>query len=92
MDYTLSYSNNIEAGTATVTVTGIGYYEGSKNATFTIRTNGTSRPATKRVMYRLYNPNAKGAGSHHYMTDEHERDYLANNGWNAEGISWYGLH
>lgn len=92
VDYTLSYSNNIEAGTATVTVTGIGYYEGSKNATFTIHTNGTSRPATKRVMYRLYNPNAKGAGSHHYMTDEHERDYLANNGWNAEGISWYGLH
>ncbi|WP_353887485.1 MULTISPECIES: hypothetical protein [Allobaculum] len=40
----------------------------------------------------MYNPNAKGTGSHHYTTDEHERNYLAANGWNAEGIGWYGVH
>ncbi len=35
-DYTLSYSNNVEVGTATVTVTGVGNYAGSKNVTFRI--------------------------------------------------------
>lgn len=35
-DYTVSYSNNVNAGTATVTVTGIGDYTGTKTATFTI--------------------------------------------------------
>ena len=36
MDYTLSYSNNKNVGTATVTVTGIGNYSGSVSKTFTI--------------------------------------------------------
>ncbi|WP_288338896.1 hypothetical protein [uncultured Allobaculum sp.] len=85
MDYTLSYSNNIEAGIATVTVTGIGYYEGSKNATFTLRTNGTSRPATKRIMYRLYNPNS---GEHFYTAGTREQNYLLSVGWKDEGIGW----
>ncbi|MBR6338140.1 MAG: leucine-rich repeat protein [Ruminococcus sp.] len=35
-DYTVSYSNNVNAGTATVTLTGKGNYTGTKNATFTI--------------------------------------------------------
>jgi hypothetical protein len=35
-DYTVSYSNNIAAGTATVTVTGQGIYTGEATATFTI--------------------------------------------------------
>lgn len=35
-DYTVSYKNNISAGTATVTVTGKGNYSGSKSANFTI--------------------------------------------------------
>ena len=36
-DYTVSYSNNINAGTATVTITGKGNYTGTKTATFTIK-------------------------------------------------------
>lgn len=36
VDYTLSYSNNINPGTATVTVTGMGNYTDSKSAYFTI--------------------------------------------------------
>ncbi|MGN0457868.1 MAG: fibronectin type III domain-containing protein [Eubacterium sp.] len=36
VDYTLSYTNNTRAGTAYVTVTGIGNYIGSKTATFTV--------------------------------------------------------
>ena len=35
-DYTLSYRDNVNAGTAKVIVTGKGYYTGSKEATFTI--------------------------------------------------------
>ncbi len=35
-DYVLTYSNNINAGTATATVTGIGSYTGTKSVTFTI--------------------------------------------------------
>ena len=35
-DYTVSYSNNTNAGTATVTVTGKGNYSGTKTASFTI--------------------------------------------------------
>lgn len=35
-DYTVSYSNNINAGTATVIVTGKGHYAGTKTVTFTI--------------------------------------------------------
>ncbi len=35
-DYTVSYSNNTNAGTATVTITGMGNYTGTKTATFTI--------------------------------------------------------
>lgn len=36
-DYTVSYSNNTNPGTATVTVTGIGEYSGTKTATFAIK-------------------------------------------------------
>ena len=35
-DYTLSFENNVNVGTATVTVTGKGNYEGTKTAQFTI--------------------------------------------------------
>ncbi len=35
-DYTLSYSNNVGPGTATVTITGKGNYKGSRTATFRI--------------------------------------------------------
>ena len=34
--YTLSWSNNVNAGTATCTVTGLGIYSGTQNKTFTI--------------------------------------------------------
>ena len=35
-DYTVEYTNNVEPGTATVTVNGIGNYKGTVNKTFTI--------------------------------------------------------
>lgn len=42
-------------------------------------------------LYRLYNPNHKGTGSHHYTADENERDTLVKQGWNNEGIAWHGF-
>lgn len=36
-DYTVAYADNIDAGTATATVTGIGKYSGTKKLQFTIR-------------------------------------------------------
>ena len=41
-DYTVSYSNHINPGTATVTITGKGYYTGSRKINFTI-----NKPAVK---------------------------------------------
>jgi len=37
VDYTVSYSNNTNAGTATVKITGIGQYQGTVTKTFTIK-------------------------------------------------------
>ncbi len=42
-------------------------------------------------LYRLYNPNHKGTGSHHYTADENEKNTLVSQGWNDEGIAWHGL-
>ncbi len=44
-DYTVSYSNNIAAGTANVIVTGIGNYSGSRTAEFTIAAQDISAAA-----------------------------------------------
>ncbi len=43
------------------------------------------------VLYRLYNPNATGVGSHHYTMDKNERDTLVRYGWTYEGTAWAGL-
>lgn len=41
-DYTVAYSNNVNAGTATVTITGSGNYTGTKTANFTINPKNVS--------------------------------------------------
>lgn len=43
-DYTVTYSDNINAGTATVTITGIGAYSGTKNVTFAIEPKKIDSP------------------------------------------------
>ncbi|MCD8019850.1 MAG: leucine-rich repeat domain-containing protein [Clostridiales bacterium] len=45
-DYSLDYADNINAGTATVTVKGCGNYTGTKTATFTINKTSQSIVAT----------------------------------------------
>ena len=48
-DYSVSYSNNVNAGTATVTITGKGKYSGTKRVTFTIVKTETPKPNTPAV-------------------------------------------
>ncbi len=51
-DYTLSYSDNVDVGTATITITGKGKYTGSKTVTFTITDEQTSiKTATVSLSY-----------------------------------------
>lgn len=58
LDYTLSYTGNTAAGTATVTVTGIGNYEGTTTATFTVtpeivKKNLSNTAKTKVTLHQL---------------------------------------
>jgi hypothetical protein len=45
---------------------------------------------TGKPLYRLYNPNATGAGSHHYTTSTKEKKSLIASGWKDEDVAWYG--
>ena len=58
-DYTVSYSNNINAGTATVTITGTGNYTGTKNANFTINAKGASNLTISDIAAVTYNGSAQ---------------------------------
>lgn len=53
-DYTVSYSDNIAAGTATVTVSGKGNYAGSRTATFTITARDMSTATIKFPNGKVY--------------------------------------
>ncbi len=50
-DYTVSYSNNVNAGTATVTVTGCGNYTGSYNGKFLIAKADATVSANDLAVY-----------------------------------------
>ena len=54
-DYDASYSNNINAGTANVTVTGKGNYTGTKYATFTINRKNASFMTIDDIVDVTYN-------------------------------------
>ena len=85
--YDVAYSDNVEAGTATVTVTGRDGYAGTAKATFSIiaaNPEPTPEPE-KQAMHRLYNPNS---GEHFYTSDDAERDGLVELGWSSEGDGW----
>ena len=57
-DYVISYSNNVNAGTATVTLTGKGNYKGSRSLTFKIgQINLSSASVTYTNSYRFTNSN-----------------------------------
>ncbi|MDE5757533.1 MAG: hypothetical protein K2H85_02860, partial [Allobaculum sp.] len=82
--------------------TGEHHFTMDKNEYETLQSKGWSgegigfysaNPSDENIvqLYRLYNPKANNAGSHHYTASEIERDNLVKDGWNYEGVAWYGL-
>ena len=77
IDYEVSYRDNVELGTATATVTGLGDHVGIATASFDIK-------AAQEVL-RLYN---RWTGEHLYTTNRAEYDSLGRRGWSGEGVAW----
>ncbi len=50
VDYTVAYTNNIEEGTATATIQGIGNYHGTVSTNFQIRELSTSQSASNKIL------------------------------------------
>ena len=79
--YDVAYSNNINAGTATITITGKGDYTGTVYGTFTINkaTPSYTAPATRSLTY---------SGSSQYLTTSgstsHGTIY-----YSTDGSNWY---
>ena len=67
-DYTVAYENNVNVGTATITITGKGIYTGSKKVTFTIKKAPVTQVSIKGAKVTLtttkytYNGKAKKPG------------------------------
>lgn len=57
-DYTVAYSNNVNAGTGTITITGKGIYGGSVKKTFTIKRLGISATAVSGTGNKIYTGSA----------------------------------
>lgn len=57
-DYTVSYSNNVNAGTAIITVTGVGKYSGKQTANFVIEPKSIQSCDTTDVQDRTYTGDA----------------------------------
>lgn len=57
-DYTVSYSNNVNAGTATITVTGTGRYSGTQTANFIIEPKSMQSLTTTDIADRTYTGDA----------------------------------
>ncbi len=53
-DYTVAYSNNIKAGTATITVTGKGNFAGTKKITFSINKRSISSATVEGLASKVY--------------------------------------
>lgn len=57
-DYTVAYSNNVNAGTGTITITGKGIYGGSVKKTFTIKRLGISATTVSGTGNKVYTGSA----------------------------------
>ena len=82
-DYKLSYSNNVNIGEATVTITGINNLTGSVPVTFQI-----VEVLDQIEVYRMYNPNI---GEHFYTSAKAEKEALEKAGWKYEGVAFHSL-
>jgi len=53
-DYTITYSRNVNVGTASITITGIGQYTGTKKITFKINRRGISAATVEGLAVKYY--------------------------------------
>ena len=58
-DYTVSYADNVNAGTATVTISGMGKYSGSTTASFEIKPASVSKASVSGLSDATYNGRAQ---------------------------------
>jgi hypothetical protein len=96
-DYTVSYSNNINVGTATVTITGIGNYNNTANTTFTISAvnscvtiygNDTSSNTTRTGSGWVLQ---SGSSSCYSYTANDSVTFTLNVQNTGDTIQWYGV-
>ena len=85
VDYTVSYADNVNAGTATVTVTGMGNFMGTTSTTFKI----TAPDIQLIPIYRMYNTKT----SEHLWTKSKAEYNACGTGnykdWRQENVAWY---
>ncbi|NLZ45151.1 MAG: hypothetical protein GX896_00495 [Clostridiales bacterium] len=81
VDYTISYSNNINAGTANVKITGIGEYLGEKSASFTINKPATVSPPKKLVTTGSTSSSMHLSWTKSNSADGYRIERLNNNNW-----------
>ncbi|WP_026497602.1 leucine-rich repeat protein [Butyrivibrio sp. WCD2001] len=63
VDYTVTYKNNVEPGTATATITGIGAYTGSFDLTFIIQKEYKNEDITDKKSQAEYDVNTTNDGT-----------------------------
>ena len=85
VDYTVSYTGNVSAGTATVTIKGVGNFEGTTSTTFKI----TAPKVTLIPIYRMYNTKTS---EHLWTKSKKEYDSCGKGNyrdWRQERVAWY---
>ncbi len=76
-DYTVSYKNNVKAGKATLTVTGIGAYTGSVSKNFSITKYDLNTDELSRVNVTVGNASYSAKGAHPEVKVEYTVDGVA---------------
>jgi hypothetical protein len=84
-DYTVTYKNNVNAGTATVTIAGLGKYTGEVTKTFLIKKAGntiTASNLTKKATTKAqtFNINAKAKGGKLTYKSNNSKISISNTG------------
>lgn len=92
-DYTVSYSNNVNPGTATVTISGKGNYGGSLQRSFTIKMSGQWIQSGSRWWYR-HNDGGYTRNGWEFINGKwylFDRAGWMLTGWQKAGGTWYYL-
>ena len=94
VDYTVSYNNNIAAGTATVTITGTGNYSGTISKIFTINTSLKNGWIQENGNWYYY---VNGTAQTGWLNDGGSWYYMNPNGtmatgWLNDGGTWYYMN